>query len=126
MLKLPIESSSDLVAVRNAVGKLAEEIGFRNAQQVKIITAVSEIVRNVLNYAGTGGCIARRTSRGIRIEVWDSGPGIPVETIQAIETGSYVSKTGMGKGISGSKELMDSLSILSSPGNTQIFMEMNL
>lgn len=125
-MTVSVRSLADLLAARNAVRKLAEDVGFSTTLQVKLTTAVSEIVRNVLNYAGNGGCVARKTINGIRVEVWDTGPGIPLETIQAIEQGVYVSTTGMGKGIAGSKRLMDTFTILSSPGNTQVIMELHL
>ena len=123
---LPIRTSADLATARFAVQKMSSDLGFTVTAQVQITTAVSEIVRNVLNYAGEGGINARRTARGgIRIEVWDNGPGIAMETLQLIENGAYKSKTGLGKGLSGSKALMDDFAVISFPGNTQIIMEKN-
>ncbi len=122
-LKVPLRETLDLVVARSAIQRMAQEIGFRTAAQIQIATAVSEICRNVLLYAGSGEMNARRTSRGISIEVWDQGPGIPLETLAEIDSGSYKSRTGLGKGITGARNLMDSFSIISLPGSTQILME---
>ncbi|MCB1281835.1 MAG: ATP-binding protein [Salinibacterium sp.] len=123
--ELAIKSSADLATARMAVQKMASDIGFSLTATVQITTAVSEIVRNVLNYAGgSGGISARKIARGgIRIEVWDNGPGIPMDVLQEVEAGTYKSRTGLGKGISGSKKLMDDFAVISFPGNTQIIME---
>jgi serine/threonine-protein kinase RsbT len=126
VVKLPIKTADDLYVARRSVGELAAEIGFSSTIQVQICTAVSEIVRNVLHYADEGGIQARQAQSGIAIEIWDTGPGIPLEIVAAIEAGTYKSKTGMGKGINGAKRLMDKFRIVSLGRGTQVFMEKNL
>lgn len=118
--------AADLSVARNRVQALARSAGFNTTAVVQIVTAVSEVLRNALMYAGGGRLSARATSRGIRIEVFDEGPGIPMDVQQAIEDGIYQSKTGLGKGISGSRRLMDHFSLMSFPGSTQVLMEKSL
>ena len=52
--------------------------------------------------------------QGVVVEVEDSGPGIA--NFEQILAGDYVSETGMGLGLVGSKRLMDEFSVQSGPG----------
>ncbi len=123
LLKMPIESRQDLGLIRREIAKMTKEAGYSPLVQVQICTAVAEVVRNVLLYAGKGGITARMRRDKFVVEVWDKGKGIPLETLAELENGTYKSKTGLGKGINGTKNLMDRVRILTSPSGTQLFME---
>jgi anti-sigma regulatory factor (Ser/Thr protein kinase) len=125
-LTLTVSARSDLVAARTKLQALARSIGFSSLAQVQIVTAASEILRNAVMYAGEGTVHARPSPRGIRIEVFDRGPGISLAVLAELNAGTYASPTGMGKGIAGSRKLMDRFSLMSTPGNTQILMEKHL
>ena len=76
-----IQSSADVVLVRQAVRRVAVEIGFGLVDQTKIVTAASELARNTLDY-GKGGTTRLETlqeegRRGLRLIFEDQGPGIP-------------------------------------------------
>lgn len=126
-VKLPVNGTDDLPTIRSKMTTLATKIGFNKTDITKIITAVTEIVRNVTKYAvGAQAEInARRTANGIHIEIWDRGPGISVEILETIMNGTYASKTGLGRGILGSKNIMDFFQILTLVG-TQVIMEKHL
>src|SRR5215213_3924622 len=49
-----IRNESDLIRVRDRVRLVARELGFDNITQIKLTTAVSELTRNIYEYAGTG------------------------------------------------------------------------
>lgn len=108
-----IENNMDLVKARQTIRAIALELDYGIVNQTKLVTAVSELTRNVLLYAGKGEInielIEAGTKKGLRITVTDKGPGIP-DVDLAITDGFSTSK-GLGKGLSGTKKLMDDFSI---------------
>ena len=113
-----IESESDIVAVRKAVRQVAAPLGFGVTDVTRIVTAASELARNVLHYAGSG--IMRWQNLhiegkvGIELVFEDPGPGIP-NIEQAMEEG-YTTGNGLGMGLPGTKRLMDEMGIESEVG----------
>ena len=96
----------------------AREAGFDEAPSRMIATAVSELVRNILKYAGTGELRLRRVKgmgcRGIEIEALDRGPGIV--DCEAAMRDHFSSGGTLGMGLPGVKRLMDEFSLESTPG----------
>ncbi len=80
LLILALEAETDIVLVRKRARRLAELVGFEPQDQTRITTAVSEIARNALEYAGGGRVEFRLTGSAARqqfeIIVSDRGPGI--------------------------------------------------
>jgi serine/threonine-protein kinase RsbT len=115
--RLAIGSDIDIVAAREAARRLSEEIGFSATDLTLIATAVSEIARNILTYAGDGELhielIDESARRGVRITARDDGPGI-ADVERALEDG-YTTSSGMGLGLPGAKRLMDEFVIESGP-----------
>jgi serine/threonine-protein kinase RsbT len=83
-----------------------------------IATAVSELVRNILKYAGSGEVRLRRVQRasggGIEILVSDHGPGIA--DLDAAMSDHFSTSGTLGLGLPGVKRLMDDFSMESAPG----------
>lgn len=116
-LALAIATEHDAIAARRAAKALADEVGFKGPDGVKIATVVSELARNVIRYAGKGLVeltALEQPRSGIEIVVTDEGPGIA--DLDLILSGAYKSRTGMGLGIVGSKRLVDELEIETAPG----------
>ncbi|MGB8511002.1 MAG: ATP-binding protein [Pyrinomonadaceae bacterium] len=116
-----VRREADIVKVRERVRQLAREMNFDATTQIKITTAVSELTRNIYEYAKSGAitlAIAERgaTSAGLQITARDDGPGIEEERLRAIIRGSYRSPSGMGVGLMGTRRLMDEFEITSQPG----------
>jgi signal transduction histidine kinase len=118
IVTLAVQREHDVVSVRQRARHLAELVGFDPQDQTRIATAVSEIARNALIY-GRGGRVefgigGDHRPQTFTVAVSDDGPGIehPDEILQ----GRYVSSTGMGLGIVGSRRLMDQFRIDSAPG----------
>lgn len=115
---LPIESSEDIVRVRQTVRAWAIEIGFSLVDQTKIVTAASELARNTLLHGGGGTArlemLTDRERSGLRISFEDNGPGIG-DMDQAMTDG-YSTSGGLGLGLSGSKRLSNEFEIRSAPG----------
>ncbi len=123
---VPIHSEDSVVTARARARDLAAEVGFQRTEQVKIATAVSEVARNILRYAGGDGEVTvkliSRPRNGISIAATDRGPGIP--DINHVLSGAYVSRTGMGMGLLGCRKLMDQFHVETGPGKgTIVVME---
>ena len=87
---------------------MAQELGFGLADQTRAATAVSELTRNVIQYAGSGQATIRKlstdTSVGFEVIIADAGPGIPNVNL-AMQDG-YTSRTGsLGAGLPGARRL---------------------
>ena len=96
----------------------SREAGFDETPSRMIATAVSELVRNILKYAGTGEIRLRRVKgmggRGIEIEAVDQGPGIA--DCKAAMDDHFSSGGTLGMGLPGVKRMMDEFSLVSAPG----------
>jgi serine/threonine-protein kinase RsbT len=115
---MEIQSSADVVLVRQAVRKIAVEIGFGLVDQTKMVTAASELARNTLNYGG-GGRVKLETLRrgerqGLQLIFEDRGPGIP-DIEMALKDG-FTTGGGLGMGLGGAKRLVNEFSIESVVG----------
>ncbi|WP_414573925.1 anti-sigma regulatory factor [Nostoc sp. CCY 9925] len=115
---LEIQSSGDVVLVRQAVRQLAVEIGFGLVDQTKIVTAASELARNTLNYGGGGTAkletLEEGKRRGIKLTFEDQGPGIP--NIELALKDGFTTGNGLGMGLSGAKRLANEFEIQSAVG----------
>ena len=116
--ELPIRAENDIVAARRAVRDAATQLGFGPTDVTRLVTAASELARNVFKYAGHG--LMRWTGVqadarvGIEVQFVDEGPGI-ADINQALEEG-YSTGGGLGLGLPGAKRLVDELAIRSDVG----------
>ena len=115
---ISVAASGDIVAVRHAVRRQAVNINLSLVDQTKIVTAASELARNMLIYAGGGEVtlevIQDGVRRGVRAHFVDAGPGIPNVDL-ALRDG-FTTGTGMGLGLGGAKRLVNEFDIESQPG----------
>jgi serine/threonine-protein kinase RsbT len=116
--KLPVQTSEDIVKVRQAVRSWAVELGFSLVDQTKIVTAASELARNTVIYGG-GGTVELESlvdpkRRGLRLTFADQGPGI-ADLAAALKDG-FTTGTGLGLGLGGAKRLCNEFEIRSQPG----------
>ena len=115
---LPIQSSSDVVLVRQAVRSAATELGFSLVDQTKIVTAASELARNTLDYGG-GGALHLQTlvdgmRKGLKLMFEDHGPGI-ADVQMALKDG-FTTGGGLGLGLGGARRLVNDFDIQSKAG----------
>jgi signal transduction histidine kinase len=117
ILRIRLDAEEDVVAARRRARGIAAGLGFSPLDQTRIASAVSEIARNAFEYAGAGEVVfafdTYAKPQAFLIDVRDRGPGI--RDLEAVLDGSYRSPTGMGRGIAGSRRLMDRCTIESSP-----------
>src|SRR4051812_35243201 len=115
-----VRREGDIVKVRDRVRRLAREMGFDSTTQIKITTAVSEITRNIYEYAKAGAITLSVAERGpdmgLLLMARDDGPGIDDATLRAILRGTYRSASGLGVGLSGTRKLMDEFDIKTAEG----------
>src|SRR5437868_2742530 len=113
-----IETEGDIVSARRAVREVAAQTGFSSTDVTRIVTAASELARNIFHYAGKGRmhwrCVEANERRGLELRFRDEGPGI--EDVNLALQGGYSTGEGLGLGLPGAKRLMDEMEIQSKPG----------
>jgi serine/threonine-protein kinase RsbT len=116
---ISVAHSADIVAVRHAVRRQAVDIKLSLVDQTKIVTAASELARNMLLYGGGGEVtlelLQEGARRGLRAHFVDAGPGIP--NVDLAMRDGFTTGKGMGLGLGGAKRLVNEFSIESAPGN---------
>jgi serine/threonine-protein kinase RsbT len=116
---IALESEHDIAVARGEVRSIAEWVGFRMIDQTRLATVASELARNVVKYARRGRMIAQpldaaQGRAGLRLIFEDEGPGIP--DIAAAMRDGFSTGRGLGKGLPGSKRLVDVFEIESEVG----------
>ncbi len=116
---IALESEHDIIIARSEVRALAAGLGFRLIDQTRLVTVTSELARNVVKYARRGRMIAQpldatQPRAGLRLIFEDSGPGIP--DVTAAMRDGFSTGRGLGKGLPGSKRLVDVFEIESTVG----------
>ncbi len=113
-----IASDEDVIMARQKVRNFAKELGFGLLDQTRVVTAVSELGRNIVVHAKEGKVslfkIEKEGRNGVKVLFEDKGPGIP-DIQKAMEEG-FSTVGSMGLGLSGSRRLVDEMEITSFPG----------
>lgn len=113
-----VASDADVVVARQLGRQIAGELGFQRPDQALIATAISELARNIVNYARSGwveiGEFAHGRRRGLKVIATDSGPGIA--DLDAAMTDGFSTGKSLGLGLPGTRRLMDEFLIASEPG----------
>lgn len=121
---IEIVKEQDVVVFRNKVKEMAVKIGMSLVNQTKLITAASELVRNMLRYANGGritlDIVSNNNVTGVRLTFVDSGPGIP-DIPLAMKDG-YSTGKSLGMGLPGAKRLSNEFSIKSEVGKGTTIM----
>jgi serine/threonine-protein kinase RsbT len=113
-----IARERDIVVARQKGRELAASAGFGATDQTLIATAISEVARNIVVYAGSGEVLIRIVSegarRGVLVVASDRGPGI-ADTSLAMRDG-YSTAKSLGVGLPGARRLMDDFTLESELG----------
>ena len=117
-LVMSIRTEVDVVIARQRGRELASKLRFSSSELTLIATAISEVARNIVIYAGTGEIVLRIVEqgqrRGLAVFARDRGPGI-ADIDRAMQDG-YSTSRGLGIGLPGSKRLMDEFAVASEVG----------
>ncbi|HEX5719211.1 MAG TPA: ATP-binding protein [Thermoanaerobaculia bacterium] len=115
-----VDQEKDIATARLEAWSEAVRIGLSKFTAVKVATAVSELARNIVFYAGKGTVELRATEdeRGpsLQIVATDKGPGIEPRKLEEIWAGTYKSQRGMGKGLLAVKKLVTDFHLDTNPG----------
>jgi serine/threonine-protein kinase RsbT len=108
-----IQTENDIVMARQYIRFHAKQLGMGIVDQTRITTAVSELLRNLYQYAGGGEVFVDRGEvnghLALIITCIDQGPGI--ENLDLAMSDGYSSGSGMGFGLPGAKRLVDEFKI---------------
>lgn len=114
----PVSSDTDVVGARQNGRAIAAKVGFGRADQALIATAISELARNIVNYALRGEIdiakVMRGSMVGVQVIARDYGPGIA--DIEAAMTDGFSTGNSLGLGLPGTKRIVDEFDIQSTPG----------
>jgi serine/threonine-protein kinase RsbT len=117
-IHVPISSDADIVIARQQGRALAERVGFTGSNLAVVATAISEVARNIVEYAKRGEIILKVANQagrqGLTVIARDQGPGIP-DIALAMQDG-YSTARGLGLGLPGARRLMDEFEIVSKVG----------
>ena len=122
-----IVSEADISSARSAARRLCEEMGARSLVTQKVTTIVSELARNIVSYTKGGSVEIEPVAGGNRrvlVRAVDQGPGIP--HLELVMSGKYQSKTGLGRGLFGTKRLADQFDISTGASGTTILAEVRI
>jgi len=117
---VPIADEADLIRVRQLLRAEAQRAGLGLVDQTKLITAGSELARNILRYAtGSSGSlrveqVAANGRRGVRATFADDGPGI--DDVELALTDGFSTMGSLGLGLPGARRLTDEMSITTGRG----------
>jgi serine/threonine-protein kinase RsbT len=115
---MDVFKEQDVVACRNRIKEYAEKIGMGIVNQTKLITAASELVRNMLRYASGGKVfievVNKGRENGIRLIFKDEGPGI--KNIEIAMRDGFSTGKSLGLGLPGTKRLVSEFDIKSELG----------
>jgi serine/threonine-protein kinase RsbT len=113
--RVPVASVNDIVTARLQGRALAERLGFSPGEATLVATAISELARNIVQYAGNGDIELRSavngTRHGIVVVARDRGPGI-ADLKLAVRSG-YSTSGGLGLGLPGVRRIVDDFQIVS-------------
>jgi len=117
-LRVAIETDTDIVLARQQGRALAARLAFSPSDLTVIAAAISEIARNIVEYATRGEItltlVEKGDRQGICVVAHDQGPGIP-DIPLALEDG-YSTSGSLGLGLPGARRLMDEFEIQSANG----------
>jgi len=115
---MSVIKEQDVVPFRNRVKEYAIKIGMGLVNQTKLITAASELVRNMLKYGGGGivsiEVVSKGRENGVRLTFVDKGPGI--KDISLAMKDGYTTGKSLGLGLPGTRRLVSEFDIQSEVG----------
>jgi anti-sigma regulatory factor (Ser/Thr protein kinase) len=116
-VRIPIEQDADIVVARQRARELAVRAGFTGTTPTLIATAVSEVARNIVRFAGRGEISVELVDDprpGLAVTARDTGPGIA--DVEQAMTDGYSTYHGLGLGLPGARRLMDEFAVVSEAG----------
>jgi serine/threonine-protein kinase RsbT len=117
-LDISVANYEDVILARQKARELMQAMGFSLLAQTRMVTAVSELARNMVVHAGRGQMTAKTVEKpnqkGIECVFQDKGPGIQ-NIDQALRQG-FSTSNSLGLGLGGAKKLCAEFDIQSTVG----------
>ena len=126
MRHIAVVNERDIAEVLMVVRELCRTATVKSFVMQTTLTVVSELARNIVSYT-PGGYIElglEGTPPRLKVVAADTGPGIP--NLNEIFSGRYRSKTGLGRGLIGVKQLAAKFDIQTGPRGTTVSLEFRL
>ncbi len=115
---VPVVTDHDIIVARKSARAIAEQIGFLPGDATVIATVVSELARNIVDYASQGEVVMSAVDydgrRGLVVVARDAGPGIRDVMLAMSEGYSTIGRAG--RGLPGVRRLMDEFEIITKTG----------
>lgn len=125
---IAINTEPDISTARLTARATCVDLGMRALHVQRVVTIVSELARNIVEYTPGGTLhLSFRSAGGDRVLTLvarDRGAGI--HDLDSILAGSYRSRAGLGKGLFGVKRLADSFDVRTGPTGTCITLEVRV
>ena len=116
---IAIASTESVVEARQRGRDLASQMGFTQSEATMIAAAISELARNIVQYAVRGEIRLRRDASGMLFVIArDEGPGI-ADVRSALKPG-YSTSGSLGLGLAGVQRIADHFEIQSNPSGTTV------
>jgi len=121
--RITIATEGDIITARMEARRICDEMSVKSFETQKVTTVVSELARNIISYAKAGRMeiVPLTSARRIAITSVDEGPGIP--HLDKVLSGQYQSRTGLGRGLMGTKRLAVVFDVTTGPGGTRVVAE---
>lgn len=121
--RITLVTESDIITARMEARRICDEMGVRSFETQKVTTVVSELARNIISYATSGrmDIVPKPAVRRIAIDAVDEGPGIP--HLSKVLSGEYQSRTGLGRGLMGTKRLAAVFDVTTGSSGTRVLAE---
>jgi serine/threonine-protein kinase RsbT len=122
--RIEIRLEPDIAKARSEARRICESFGSSGYTIQRITTIVSELARNIVSYTN-GGTIElnARTDGVARMHLIARDTGKGISNLEEIFSGTYRSRTGLGKGIAGCKRLADAFHLETNSSGTCIEIE---
>jgi|SRR6188768_628714 len=124
--RIAILTEADIITARMEARRICDEMGAKSFETQKVTTVVSELSRNIISYATAGRMeiVPMVAARRIGITAVDQGPGIP--HLALVLSGDYQSRTGLGRGLMGTKRLAVVFDVTTGSSGTRVVAEIAL
>ena len=121
--RVTIATEGDIITARMEARRICDEMSVKSFETQKVTTVVSELARNIISYTSGGRMeiVPLDTARRIVIKAMDEGPGIP--HLAKVLSGDYQSRTGLGRGLMGTKRLAVLFDVTTGSGGTRVVAE---
>ncbi|MEM6732455.1 MAG: ATP-binding protein [Myxococcota bacterium] len=124
--RVPIKTETDITTARRSARQICIDLDLKSFVTQKIVTIVSELARNIVNYTPGGTVEVSTNDSKNRVRIVSTDRGVGISNLEEIMSGEYRSRTGLGRGLMGTKRMADHFDIETGRQGTKIEVEVAL